>query len=118
MGSNISISYSGGTAYVVVDSIAYSSADGKKYGNSVTAVPNTFYDFGSASLVFFTLSSIDNKAYQEYMFEFTALEDNVSLSVKSSAPLYWARPIEPKKDHTYQFSVVNGVVLWVEVSTV
>ena len=118
MPGNVITSFSSFVPCVAVNSVRYTTEGGYKYGNSITASPNTFYNFGTANKITFNLSGLNDKVYQEYMFQFVALSDDVSLSIKSNSPLYWVRPVVTKKDYLYQFSVVNGVVLWMEVSTI
>ena len=116
MSGNINIASGSETAYTRVDPVSYSSSSGPTLGNSKDVYPGTFYEFGSLDFLDAYEKGYIDKTFQEYMFEFTARKDNTSLKIVSQRKIYWPVVPEFKAGHRYQFSSLNGVVLFVEVA--
>ncbi len=79
------------------------------------AKADTFYKFGTVGFLKFQLTDVSDIAFQEYIFEFTPSKEDMYFAITSKYPIYWVRPITLTVGHLYQVSVVNGIVMWVEV---
>ena len=116
MPGNINIASGSEIAYTRVDPVTYGSSANQSIGNSIDIYPGSFYEFGSLDFLYVSEKGMVDKTFQEYMFEFTAKKDNMSLRITSQKTLFWPVVPEFKAGHRYQISSFNGVVLFAEVS--
>lgn len=116
MPGNINIASGSEVTYTRVNPVTYGSSSGPSTGNSMDIYPGAFYEFGTLDFLYIYEKGYVDKTFQEYMFEFTANADNMSLRITSQHTLHWPVVPEFKAGHRYQISSLNGIVLFAEVA--